>query len=530
MSAMRGASSATLHKTTIGKAAPAAPSTPKATPASERLMQSLSSVRFGVALLLLLAAACMTGMFVMQVNMEGFDKYYAALTPSQQLLYGALGFFDIYHTWYFNVLLLVLSLNIVLSSIDNLPRAWTFISRPKLAGSPLWLRGQEQHAALTVAGDRVEAVAARVGAACRSLGLRTRVTEDGAALSVFAERGAWNRLGAYAVHAALLVIFAGGFMTARFGHTGQVAFGPGESAAEMAETVFDLGGPRQTSLPLPFSVECTDIRQKLIDKTGPTSPSNTLDWLTTIKIKDPGRGETTAVVRMNAPFDYRGHRFFQSSFVPEGRARSVRLRAAPEQAGAEAQELELMRDGKARLADGTVVKFAAFYSDFVLDGARGASQSDEYRNPAAELQVVKPSGEAAKGFAFTPSAAAAGPAAGRAFGGYQFELVDYEKVGAAHVLSVQRDPGATVVYVGFVLLVVTLAAVFLFSHQRVWAHVEGGAAGTYQITLGGNTNRNRVGFEDRFRRLVKALGASEGEEQNNTRGARMKGDGGEIKS
>src|ERR1044072_1002233 len=63
-----------------------------------RAMDLLSSVRFGVVLLVLLAGACVVGMLVVQVNMDGFDKYYAALTPSQRLLYGGLGFFDIYHT------------------------------------------------------------------------------------------------------------------------------------------------------------------------------------------------------------------------------------------------------------------------------------------------------------------------------------------------------------------------------------------------------------------------------------------------
>src|ERR1044072_4667378 len=91
-----------------------------------KLLNLLSSVRFGVTLLVLLVIACMTGMLIMQQSVEGFDKYYAELTPSQQLLYGTLGFFDIYHSWYFNLLLLVLSLNIVLASIDRFPKAWTF--------------------------------------------------------------------------------------------------------------------------------------------------------------------------------------------------------------------------------------------------------------------------------------------------------------------------------------------------------------------------------------------------------------------
>ena len=73
----------------------------------------------------------------------------------------------------------------------------------------------------------------------------------------------------------------------------------------------------------------------------------------------------------------------------------------------------------------------------------------------------------------------------------------------------QKDPGAGVVYVGFFLLAATLAAVFMFSHQRVWALIERGEGGGFKVIMGGNTNRNRLGFEDRFKRLVEAIEPTE---------------------
>src|SRR5215213_7936288 len=118
-----------------------------------RAIDLLSGVRFGVVLLVLLAGACTVGMLVMQVNVDGFDKYYAALTPSQQLLYGSLGFFDIYHSWYFNALLLVLSLNIILASIDRFPKTWKIVSRRKLNAGRKWLQGQQEHAEVSVEAE-----------------------------------------------------------------------------------------------------------------------------------------------------------------------------------------------------------------------------------------------------------------------------------------------------------------------------------------------------------------------------------------
>jgi cytochrome c biogenesis protein len=473
--------------------------------AATRAMDLLSSVRFGVVLLVLLALACMVGMLIVQVNVDGFEKYYAALTPSQRLLYGKLGFFDIYHSWYFNAMLLVLSLNIILSSIDFFPKAWTYISRRKLDASAHWLRGQDQHATLALAGDTGQEVASRLSAACRSLKLKATVTEKGGATFVFGERGAWNRLGAYAVHVALLTIFVGGFLTARFGHTGQMALRPGETSAEMSEQVFlDMDRPSRVTIDLPFEVECTDIQQKLLEKGGPISPMNTLDWLTRVRVKDPGRGETEALIQMNRPFDYRGYRFFQASFAPEGKARQITLRVTPEQ-GSEAQMVTVKRNGSAALADGTRIQFADFLPDFVLDGSRPDTQSPDYNNPAAVLKVFKADGQAAQAYAFPQGRADGAPMAGRAVAGYKFQLADFERVGDAHILSVQKDPGAGVVYAGFILLALTLVGVFLFAHQRVWARIEPRGRNEFEVTIGGNTNRNKLGFEDRFRKLLKAV-------------------------
>ncbi|PYS48577.1 MAG: hypothetical protein DMF68_12685, partial [Acidobacteria bacterium] len=192
-----------------------------------KLLNLLSSVRFGVVLLILLVIGAMIGMLIQQQSVENFDQYYANLTPSQQLLWGKLGWFDIYHAWYFNALLLVLSLNIVLASIDRFPKAWTFISRPKLDASANWLKGQEQSAEVKLEGENRQSVAERISAACRSNGFKTKITEKGNRTFVFAEKNRWNRLGAYAVHVALLTIFLGGFMTAQFGSNGQMPLQPG---------------------------------------------------------------------------------------------------------------------------------------------------------------------------------------------------------------------------------------------------------------------------------------------------------------
>jgi cytochrome c biogenesis protein ResB len=100
------------------------------------------------------------------------------------------------------------------------------------------------------------------------------------------------------------------------------------------------------------------------------------------------------------------------------------------------------------------------------------------------------------------------PVASKPVAGYTYQLADFEKVADQHVLSIQRDPGTTVVYIGFVILFLTLMAVFFFSHQRVWAAIEKKGDKRFEVVLGGNTNRNLNAFDEKFRRFVEKVAIS----------------------
>ena len=467
-----------------------------------RILNLLSSVRFGIVLLIILTLACMSGMLIMQQSVEGFDKYFAELTPAQRLVYGGLGFFDIYHTWYFNVLLMTLSLNIVLASIDRFPGAWKYFTSKKLEASRPYILKQKQNATISVEAENQQSVASKVGQGFLAAGFKPRLTDKQDQTFLFGERGVWNRLGAYAVHVALLTIFLGFFLTARLGHTGQMALAPGTSSSEISQLSFKLDQVSNVTVPVPFTVTCTDIQQKLISKDGSISAMNTTDWLTRIVIRDE-TGEHEGLVHLNAPFDYRGYRFFQSSFIATGNARSVTLKLTPE-AGGEPQTVKIGRDSSASLPDGTRIQYVNFFPDFVLNGGQPDTASDDYNKPAAQLKVTTPGGQQKVMYAYAMDLPDGAPV-GAGFGGFKFKLADFEKVPSAHILSVQHDPGRIPYYLGGLLLVLTLCWVFFFAHQRVWAVVGKSEDGVYNVILGGHSNRNQTAFEDRFNRLVKAI-------------------------
>lgn len=467
-----------------------------------RFLRLICSVRLGVTLLVLLGLACLTGMLIMQQNVEGFERYFLQLTPAQRLVYGKLGIFDIYHAWYFNALLCLVSLNIILASIDRFPKTWLFASKPNLTVPVRWLSDQKQTAELEMTGSR-ETIASQIADAMRKIGWRKVVTsEKGGRTYVFGQSGVWNRFGAYAVHVGLLTIFTGGFLTAQFGATGSMPLTPGRTTNLMSDTVVDLDKTNQITKRLPFDVACTDMQQKLIKKEGSLGAQNTIDWMTTFTITDE-TGTHEASVKMNHPFDYRGYRFFQASFTPVGRARTITIKAKPASGGV-IEDVTIPRDGSAVLADGTKINFSEFRGNFRIGEEDRDEDTSDYLNPAAILRVAQPGAAPQNAYAFGPLMANM-PVAGKPVSGYTFQLTDFEKVADQHILSVQRDPGSNVVYVGFILLFLTLVSVFFFSHQRVWAAIEKSADGTRTVVFGGNTNRSLNAFDEKFRRFVNSL-------------------------
>lgn len=499
----------------------------------DRALTFVSSVRFGVSLLIILVALSMIGMLIVQQNVNGFDSYFASLTPAERTVFGALGFFDIYHSWYFNGLLLVLSLNIVLASIDRFPYAWAYISKPKLTAKKDFLLNQSDSTSFEVNAANEATVLAHVESAFTAQGFKPvrtefKTTEYGIDESgnkdfsvvnesvqtvVYGERGKWNRIGAYIVHVALLTLFLGHFVALQTGFDADVRMIPGDENDKIQMIQFDLDKKEKFDVQLPFSIACLDIEQKLIDQRGGIDTTNTMDWRTRIKINDPGRGETVADVSLNNPFSYRGYRFFQAQTIPVGNARNITLQLTSQADGSQTN-VDIPRLGSTTLADGTKVEYEDFQPDFVF-GADGKpdSRSGDYNNPVAVLGVTPPGGERVRVFAFGGNVPENIPV-GAPKAGYKWRMTDFEKSPFAHILSIKYDPfnGAFIAwYFGGIGLIGALAFVFFFSHRRVWAIVEKNDNDSFDVTIGGNTNRNHTAFEDNFNQLVQRIRGAERE-------------------
>ena len=488
----------------------------------DRFLAVISSVPFGIIQLVILLTLSMIGMLIQQQELDTFAKYFAGLTPAERMVYGQLGFFDIYHAGYFNFLLLLLSLNIILASIDHFPKAWKLMRRKKLTATPGFTQAMRtKHEPVEMPGSSRAELVEKAREAARALKYKTTITEKDNRTTIFAERGAWNRMGAYAVHVSLLTIFAGGMLTSGAlsglspklaSHQGGMWVQTGKSDDKILRNVFNLDQVGQQAVELPFTVECLDIRQTLIDKTKSIASSNTIDWFTKVKITDKQSGKVEeALIHMNKPYDWgggwfgAGYRMFQASTMEMGSARFVNLKVTPNGGGA-AQDIQVPLNGEAKLADGTKVRYFEFVPDFQLTQQGVESASGEYNNPAAHLEIIKANDETERIWVFSEEfqkQLESNPTLKAKLSketGFNFLLKDFEKASQAHMLSIQYDPGASWFYLGSAMLCTSLLGVFFFSHQRLWIVCEEG-----KVSMGGDANRNRLAFEDRMKRIAARI-------------------------
>jgi cytochrome c biogenesis protein len=531
----------------------------------DKVLKLLSSVRFGLVMLSLLLICSMIGMLIMQVEVEGFQEYFAKLTPAQKLIYTKLDLNNIYHSWYFTALLAITALNIILASIDRFPTAWQYVINPKLKASPNFIRAQTFTNDLSLR-ESSEDLAAKIAANWKNhkiirsattgarlmvlagfglfflavyflfehtilfwlvsaitvasviyfvlfaLRFDIRISEENGRRTVFGQLNAWNRLGAYSVHVALLTIFVGGMLTAKMGVGGSMEIIPGDASDAFVTFQPTLEGPVTGPAKLPFIIECTDLQQKLIRQEGGLQADNTIDWLSYVRIKD-GDFTQDAVVHLNNPYDYKGYRLFQSKFTAYGFARSVKIRLEPVSGGQAIDVPPIPRNGTVTVEGIGRITYRNFFPDFEITDSGPNSASGDYNKPAAQLEIVSPDGTKRGAFAFSAQLAEQylsnidekNSAENMLLvNGNKVLLVDFEKAAMGHTLAVQYDPGRIPVYIGFLLLVASLCGVFFFSHQRVWAVVEPAENGS-KVYIGGNTNRNRPAFEERFNSLVESV-------------------------
>jgi cytochrome c biogenesis protein len=469
--------------------------------AVEQVFRFFCSLRLTLANLLLLFLSMIAGTFVNPQNdsLLNIERAFA----DRPLVLGAYRWFELYdlfHSWWFTLLLVSLALNLIACSVERLPRIWYLVGYPEtrldhVVG--LRFRTGPAKTQLTPEG---------IAAELRARKYRVRAAEDG----LFAEKGRYARFGVWVVHLSLLLILGGGIVgrLTAFEGVASVPQGGGQvdafverrpDGSQFRHKLVDGEGR-------PFLVRCDDFRLKEFEPGRPKAFESDLRVFR--KLPDGTAGQLLAreTITVNHPLRYAGLTFYQASYQQLEEGARARVKVLDKATGAEVERLAAPGE-PIEAAEGLSYQVVDYQGDF--SGLGPAVQVVRAEEPPGSRPEAGPDGRMrpSKGakissfwvFARRPDFDRDNRDDRFAF---RFDrLTPFYATG----LQIARDPSTPVVYSGCFLLFLGIGIAFYTSHKRVWAQLRDG-----NLALGGAAHRNAEAFGREFDELCQALGVPGG--------------------
>src|SRR5574340_759783 len=173
------------------------------------VFELLSSMRFAISLLSILAVASIIGTVLKQA--EPYSNYIIQFGPFWFQVFEKLGLYDVYHAGWF---LLILSFLVISTSVCIWRNAPNFTREMKsfrehVSDQSLNAFRHKHEVATTLAP---EALAANAKQYLEGKGYKVRRLPRDSGVLLAAKAGSWNRLGYFLAHSAIVMICIGGLM------------------------------------------------------------------------------------------------------------------------------------------------------------------------------------------------------------------------------------------------------------------------------------------------------------------------------
>jgi cytochrome c biogenesis protein len=459
------------------------------------LWKFFCSVKLTVILLLSLAFTSVIGTVIPQN--ESPDAYLQAYGAFRYQLLSALGIFDMYHSWWFQGLLLLLTVNIVVCSIDRLRGSWKVIFNRNPRVNPQRFAKRSDARSFTDKRAVDELVKVYEPVIARRFGY-CRVTRANGGAAIYGEKGRLSRLGVYIVHLSVIFLLVGGLVGSFFGFEGFVNIPEGEATDTIR--LRNTGAIHR----LDFQIRCDDFNLELYENGAPK------EYRSSLSIVEGGRAVKQKDIVVNDPIRYRGINIFQSSYgklPPEHMARKKTLPSGPDETytlSFTSRSSGMQYTQKAKV--GEPVEIPEGLGRFVIIAYE----------PAASFRGMDV-GEALKGILTPPEGEPVEVLLPLKFGNFDkmrggeiiiaVENQDREKFTTQPSetryytgLQVTRDPGVWLVYSGFILMIAGCFVTFYLSHQQVCLVIEP-LRQSSRVILAGIANRNKLAMKNSIEKM-----------------------------
>ena len=458
------------------------------------------SIRLTVVLLLSLAATSVIGTLVPQnASPEAYFHQYGAFLYR---LFDILNVYDMYHSWWFQLLLLLLICNIVACSIDRLSATWKVIFPKKTTFKLSTFQKLKQKENFTDARRPEELEKEFTAVFTKAFGL-PRVEKNDQGFSLFAEKWRWTRLGVYIVHSSILFLIVGAMIGSMFGFDGYVNIPEGERIDHVQ--IRNTGRNQH----LGFEIQCNKFSMSTYKNGSPK------EYRSSLTILENGKPVLTKDIIVNDPLRYKGISIFQSSYGEMAPERTEAHSFSP---------------------DDIQLAFLVKASGMVYKRTAEIGKPLEIPEGMGKFVVME----------FVESASFMGQNIGAALVGIltpangepaqvtlPIEFPNFDKMRKGDVvisvihqheepppgekpeskqyytgLQVVKDPGVWVVYTGFMVMIAGIIITFFMSHQRLCVDVSR-KGNKSRIMVAGTANKNKLGMALKTKKLATLLGKPE---------------------
>jgi len=444
------------------------------------------SVKLTVVLLLTLAATSIIGTLIPQnANPEAYFRTYGAFLYR---VFDLLNIFDMYHSWWFQLLLLLLTCNIIACSVERLSSTWKLIFPRKISFKRSIFEKIKQNEEFSDPRPPEELEPAFTAVVRKSFGL-LQVEKTDSGLTIFAEKWRWTRLGVYIVHTSILFMIAGAMIGSLFGYSGHVNIPEGEQVDRVQ--LRNSNQVRQFG----FEIQNNDFSISFYPNGTPR------EFRSDLTIRENNQEVLRKDIVVNDPLRYKGISIFMSHYGE----------IAPEKPPEPAFSADNIQLSFRVNASGMIYKRKAEIGK-PLDIPEGLGKFVlmEFRESAAFMgQNI---GQALVGILTPPGGQPVEVTLPIHFpkfdrmrrGDVVISMVHENKPAHAQQnpediryysgLQIVKDPGVWVVYTGFIVMIVGILITFFMSHQQVCIDIrKKGKKSTIRVV--GKANKNQLGME-----------------------------------
>jgi cytochrome c biogenesis protein len=444
-------------------------------PFTEQIHDFLASVRLSLFLFGALAATSIFGTLIPQdsTSEQRLRQYGSKLNALIELLDLA----DMYHSWWFQLLLILLAINLIVCSLRRLPKTLKSLEAARKFLSPARVQKMQTNAEvrLSLPINDTQGLMAPILDGRFS---NTSWQEENGVWQAVAEKGRIGRLGVYFVHISVLLILAGALIGSIFGFKGFVTI---EEQEAVSQVQF---GHQRAPLPLGFDIRCDKFTVEFYDTGAPK------EFRSDVSILEQGRVVKQAAIRVNDPLTHQGITFYQSTYGSNLNGIVLELK-----------DLKTSESKRLQIPYRQTVTIPGTNDRLVvMDYRENVSNFGPAFFVGLALENQEPAGSwiLAKQSEFH----------GNKIGDIGITVVEYFNSFYTG-LQVRKDPGVWVVYIGFILMLLAMIIALYISHRRVWLVLSPASAGT-RILVAGNSSKHPLAFKREFDKLVQEISDLDG--------------------